>query len=495
MLTLFLSFVVVPSWSAEAAAGLKLRQPGVAGSFYPADAKALTAMMEDQLIRAKQTAIQGQILAVVAPHAGYEFSGPVAAYAYAALKGRSYKRVVVIAPSHYDAFDFASVYEGDGYTTPLGTVMVDKEFAAKLTKADKAIRFSGRGHEPTPHGTEHALEVQLPWLQHVLGNFALVPVVMGDQSYESSRELGVALANLIHDNATLIVASSDLSHYHSYWEAARMDHETLHAVEEWDYLSLSQNSQLRIWEACGGGPIVAAMIAAERMGARDVRVLHYANSGDTSGDRSRVVGYGAAALVKKASAQPAEESFSLLPDEQKQLLSIARTSVEVAVRDRKAWEPASVPEGALSVPRGTFVTLREQEELRGCVGYTSARKPLYLAVRDTAVLAALRDPRFRAVAESELPRLQYEISVLSPLRRVQNVNEIHIGQHGLLVKNRDYEGLLLPQVAVDAGWDRTRFLDETCIKAGMHPGCWQDRNTDIFRFTALVFGEQGPRAK
>jgi AmmeMemoRadiSam system protein A len=140
------------------------------------------------------------------------------------------------------------------------------------------------------------------------------------------------------------------------------------------------------------------------------------------------------------------------------------------------------------------VTLRESGELRGCVGYTSAVKPLYMTVRDTATLAALRDTRFHTVSASELPRLDYEVSVLSPLRRVLDIRQIKVGQHGLLMKNGAYEGLLLPQVPVDEKWDRQRFLEETCAKAGMRFGCWKDANTDIFMFTAVVFGENRPQA-
>ncbi len=174
-----------------------VRQAAVAGGFYPADPKTLSAMIDDMLAHASPPPINDPILAVVAPHAGYQFSGPVAAYTYAALKGRKFSRVVVIAPSHYEAFDFTSVYEGDAYATPLGAVPVDKAFAKQLVKMSSTIRFSSQGHVPTPAGPEHALEVQLPWLQRVLGDFQLVPIVMGDQSYESSRALGVALAKLI----------------------------------------------------------------------------------------------------------------------------------------------------------------------------------------------------------------------------------------------------------------------------------------------------------
>lgn len=480
------------------AAQQKLRPAGVAGSFYPADPAALKTAMDEMMARATQPAINGQILAVIAPHAGYQYSGPVAAYSFAALKGRKYSRVVVIAPSHYEAFDFTSVYNGDGYVTPLGTVPVDKEFAQKLTKMSSSIRFSDRGHAATAKGAEHALEVQLPWLQRVLGSFTLVPIIMGDQSYESSRALGLALAKLIQvedggsqkgAGGTLIVASSDLSHYHTYAEAEKIDHKTLNALQAWDYFSMSRNFQSRVWEACGGAPIVAAMIAVEHMGANQAKLLRYANSGDVTGDRSYVVGYSAVALVKAPGQQATEKPYSLTDQEKSALLSVAQKSVTTAVRDQRAYDPGNTVDQALSEERGAFVTIKENGDLRGCVGYTSPVKPLYLTVRDTAIFAALRDPRFRPVSVQELPKLEYEISVLSPLRHVQDVREIVVGKHGLYMKNGNSEGLLLPQVAVDEHWDRTKFLEQTCGKAGMQPNCWKEDGTDIFVFTAVVFGE------
>jgi hypothetical protein len=413
---------IAPLQQASAASPQKVRPAGVAGSFYPADPKALLAMIDDMLAHASPPPIHDPILAVVAPHAGYQFSGPVAATTYAALKGRKFSRVVVIAPSHYEAFDFASVYDGDAYATPLGTVQVDKAFARQLVKLSPTMRLSSQGHDATPAGAEHAIEVQLPWLQRVLGDFQLVPIVMGEQSYENSRALGVALAKLIENENkggnTLIVASSDLSHYHTYDEAETIDHKTLGALAVWDYFSMSRNFQTRVWEACGGAPIVAAMIAAERMGANQAQVLKYANSGDTSGDRSRVVGYSADVFVKAPNGKAVETPFSLSDRDKNELLALARKSVEQAVGQRKQYEPGATASDALNQDRGAFVTLSEAGELRGCIGYTSATKPLYLAVRDTATLAALRDPRFPPVSSSELPQLEYEISVLSPLRRV-----------------------------------------------------------------------------
>jgi AmmeMemoRadiSam system protein B/AmmeMemoRadiSam system protein A len=471
-----------------------VRQAAVAGSFYPSDPKELSAMIDELLAHVSGPPVTEQILAAVAPHAGYVYSGPVAAYTYATLKGRKFARVVVIAPSHHVAFGFTSIYEGDAYATPLGNIPVDKTFARQLVKMSSTMQLSTKGHDPTPDGGEHAIEVELPWLQKVLGNFELVPIVMGDQSYESSRALGVALAKLIKsegkEGETLVLASSDLSHFHIYDDAVKIDHKTLNALEAWDYFSMSRNFQSQIWEACGGAPIVATMVYAERMGANQARVLKYANSGDVTGDRSRVVGYSADIFVKAPAGKAAQAPFSLSEEEKSELLALARKSVESAVQKGQLYEPPVIASLTLNQERGAFVTLTKSGDLRGCIGYTSAVKPLYMTVRDTATHAALHDPRFQPVSAEELPQLAYEVSVLSPLRRVTDIDQIKIGEHGLLMKNGDSEGLLLPQVPVEQKWDRQTFLEQTCRKAGMNANCWKDEETDIFSFTAVVFHEK-----
>jgi hypothetical protein len=470
--------------------GPKTRPAYVAGAFYPADRAELGKMLDEFLARVPATKLDGPLVAIISPHAGYEYSGQVAAYAYALLKGKKFERVVVIAPSHYEAFGFASIYDGDAYATPLGTVPVDKAFAARLTGLSPLIQMSGHGHGQVEGRGEHALEDELPFLQRVLGEFELVPIVMGDQSYGLCRELGVSLAKAIHDSSTLIVVSSDLSHYHPYDEAVSIDHHTLKGIEDWDYLSLSRNFESRVWEACGGGPIVAAMIAAERLGATRAIILKYANSGDVTGDKSRVVGYGAVALVKeKARAENKAAGFSLNGKEKEALLQIARKSVETAVREHKLYECSAGGLERLQEARGAFVTLKEHGELRGCIGYMTPLKPLCLTVRDVAALAALEDRRFTPVTPAELAQLEYEISVLSPMRRVMNIQEIKVGKHGLLIKKGEQEGVLLPQVPVEQGWDRQTFLEEVCLKAGMPKQAWRDEAADLYLFTALVFGE------
>jgi hypothetical protein len=478
----------------KGAAKAAVRPAAVAGSFYPADPKELAAMVDGFLAQAKPAAA-GEPVALVAPHAGYVYSGPVAAYSYALVKGKRYSRVVVIAPSHHEAFDYSAVYDGAAYTTPLGQVPVDQAFAAKLASGDALIRLSNKGHGANGEVAEHALEVQLPFLQRALtGPFQLVPVVMGSQSYEACRALGLKLAKLVQGTDTLIVASSDLSHYHKYDDAVKLDRKTLRAVEEFDYLSLVENLQRQVWEACGGGPMAAAMIASEKLGARRAQLLKYANSGDTTGDKSRVVGYGAVAILKSASGGgDGSAKFTLSPKEEESLLALARKSVETVVKERKLYNPGC--DGTLSQERGAFVTLKEHGALRGCIGYVSPMKPLCVTVEEVAAFAAVRDSRFRPVTVEELPLLEYEISVLSPMRRIANFDEIRLGEYGLLLRQGEEEGVFLPQVATEQGWDRTTFLEQLGLKAGLSKDAWRNANSDIFRFTAIVFGEKRGRAQ
>jgi AmmeMemoRadiSam system protein A len=252
---------------------------------------------------------------------------------------------------------------------------------------------------------------------------------------------------------------------------------------------MSRNFLARVWEACGGAPIVTAMIYAERRGATQAN-LRYANSGDTGGDKSRVVGYASALFVRSAQPAAAPPAFTLTSGEKQELLAIARHSVECAVRDRHTWTPDAPASEKLHTEYGAFVTLTEHGSLRGCIGYVAAIKPLYQTVGDVASFAALRDPRFPAVTPAELPLLHYEISVLSPLRRVLDPEEIIVGRDGLLLKNGQHEGLLLPQVPLEQGWDRTTFLEQTCAKAALPLHCWKEENTDIFRFTAEIFHDE-----
>jgi MEMO1 family protein len=487
--TLFAALVLAQCGSGAPAAPTAVRPAAVAGSFYPADPAELARTVDAFIASANQPPLDA--IALVAPHAGYVYSGPVAAYTYASLKGRKISRVIVVAPSHYEAFGFSSVYDGAAYTTPLGRVPVDYAFARKLAAGAKSIRLSGLGHQATREKPEHSIEVQLPYLQRALGSFELVPIIMGDHRYENCRELALAIAKQLEGTiGTLIIASSDLRHYLTYEENVKADRKTLNALAEYDYLSMSRNFATGAWEACGGGPIVTAMMAAERLGATEARVLKYANSGDIpGGDKSRVVGYGAAAFLKAAKADAARP-FTLDAAQKRELMAIARRSVETAVREKRQYDPPAPASDALAQERGAFVTLKERGQLRGCIGYVAPMKPLYLTVRDVARFAATEDTRFRPVTAGELGALEYEISVLSPMRRVLDTKEIVIGRHGLLLRNGASEGVFLPQVPVEEKWTLSEYLRELGLKAGLNTEAWRAPASDLFRYTAVVFGEE-----
>jgi AmmeMemoRadiSam system protein B/AmmeMemoRadiSam system protein A len=493
LLLVFGIFFMLFIMSCSDAQHAKIREAMAARmGWYPAETKELTAMVDQMLAKAEKTDINGIIIGLISPHAGYAYSGTVAANSYALLKNKNIKRIVVIAPSHISAFDGVSIYDGDAYATPLGNIYVDHDFADKLAKMNPLIKRSGKGHDDIYMGRgEHALEAQLPFLQRVLKEFKLVPIIMGEHDFRTCRVLGIALAEIIKPGETVIVASSDLSHFHPYEEAVKMDYSVIRAIEEWDYFNLSRNLQTRIWEACGEGPIIATMIAAERLCATQAKLIKYANSGDIpDGNRSSVVGYSAIAFIKEIeTSSKTEPSFQISKAEQEYLLNIAKKSVETMVRERKIYPCTAGNFETLNQERGAFVTLKKDGFLRGCIGFTAPIKPLYQVVQEAAISAAIRDPRFSPVSEDELDNLQYEISVLSPFTHVQNINQIEIGKHGLLIKYGSQEGLLLPQVATEQGWDLNTFLQHTCLKAGLPNDSWKDKEADIFKFSAFIFGK------
>ena len=268
----------------------KVRKPAVAGQFYPSNPEELKEDI-DLLLTLPDTSIKAKnIFGIISPHAGYIYSGRTAAYAYNLIKGKNIETVVIISPSHREYFPGISIFDGDAYETPLGITPLNINMIEKLTGNSKLI-FRGM----TGHKTEHAIEVQLPFLQTILNEFEIVPVVMGDQNKKFISELSSKLAEAI-DDKTLIVASSDLSHYHSKTEAYKLDSVVERRIIDFEYERLWDDLEKGRCEACGGGPIVAMMEAASLLNKKKSAVLHRSDSGDTSGDNMEVVGYLSAAV-------------------------------------------------------------------------------------------------------------------------------------------------------------------------------------------------------
>lgn len=459
------------------------RPAAVAGLFYPDEPEVLAETV-DRLLAAGGPAVERQPKALIAPHAGYVYSGPVAARAYAALRGWDIRRVVVICPSHFEPFRGASLFSGREYLTPLGPVPVDAELRDRLVRRDPELRVGDQGHR-VQYGrrSEHALEVQLPFLQRVLGPFHLLPIVLGGHEFADCRRLAAALAAEV-DDQTLLLASSDLSHYYPDAEARELDRWVVDAVSRCDYYGLHQYLEAGLCEACGSGPMLTVMMASSLSGADRAVVAGYATSGDVPPHRrDGVVGYLSALFLPSEGEQlPAEPSEA----EARELFKIARQAIQAALQGRE-FKP--VCSGWLERPAAVFVTLHNGEMLRGCIGSVVAKEPLGEAVAKSAVNAALHDRRFEPVTEAELPEIRLEISILGTFRLLSRIEDLVLGRDGLVVELGGARGLLLPQVATERGWDRITFLEQTCRKAGLPADAWRSSDATVFRFPAVKISE------
>lgn len=475
------------------------------GGFYPDDPTELRQVVTGYLNSAAVVCPEPPV-GLIAPHAGYVYSGPVAGWAYRQVQGRTYRAVVVMAPSHREPFSFASVMPEGAYRTPLGPLRIDRELSARLTElaADSAA-LSLRGHSISPYA-EHSLEVQLPFIRVALGEVPLVAVVVGMVNWETCRRLGEGIAKLATEHRLLVVASSDLSHYHTDAAARRLDGRTLEALRAGDARAFYGSCRRGDLEACGAAPIAALLQAATALGNCEVRVLHYATSADVpEGDRGYVVGYVAAAVCRSGggagevptsgdSTQASESRTAdkpLSPETGTELVRLATAALQRALVGKPGLdEPTKrLSDPALDEKHPLFVTLKVRGRLRGCIGQLNPTSELRRAVEETALMAAFDDPRFPPLTSRELRDLTVEVSVLSPMEPVRSPEDIQIGVHGLMIRRGAVQGLLLPQVAPEQKWDRRQFLEGVCRKAGLPSDAWTKPDAQVFRFTAQVFGK------
>lgn len=447
-----------------------VKEPAVAGSFYPADRKKLTEDVDLYLAQPGDSPAEGRLLAIVVPHAGYIYSGGVAGYSYAKLKGKDIRKVILLGPSHYAALSGAVIYPGGGLRTPLGTVKVDESLARSLADEKLGVKLAAE-----PFESEHSLEVQLPFLQRVLKDFSVVPILIGRVTADSYKHLGDRIAAILkNDESALVVISTDLSHYHDSTTAAGMDRKVLDAIERLSGGDLERLLGSGEGEACGGGPVLYGMAAARGAGATEARLYKYADSGDVSGDRKKVVGYGALGFYKQ----------ELSPSSRAEILKLAAATVKAQVTGK----PLPVWNGSdrrLKADGAAFVTLKEKNgRLRGCIGSIQAYTALHRSISENAVAAAAKDPRFTPVRPEELPGLDLEVTVLSPLEPVSVSSEIRIGTHGVYLEAAGRSSVFLPQVPVEEGWDLDTYLKQLAIKAGLPPDGWKSGR--LYRFTAAI---------
>ena len=477
-----------------------IRQPAVAGRFYPGDplklARAIHAYLEDA-----EAPVGAKPIAIIAPHAGYIFSGQICADAFKQAAGYEYDLIVLLGTNHTaPGFAGVSIYPEGGYQTPLGLARIDAAVSAELLAGAKGFSF-----KEFMHVREHSIEVLVPFVQTLFPDAKIVTAIVGTAELDVCARFGQTLANVLRGKRALIVASSDLSHYPAYKDAVRVDRNTLEAILTLDPGTVQKTVQKQMAGhvsnlatcACGEAPILTAMIAAKALGATCARIISYANSGDASvGSHDRVVGYGAVSFTGNQSCthnEPAQNASSQSPSEgmndhhKSVLIAFARKTI----RQFLAADTTPLARGfdpVLGQRQAAFVTLKKHGDLRGCIGHMAEDLPLCQVVGSMALQAAFNDRRFTNVTLKELPEIDIEISVLTPFQPIRGAEDILIGRDGVVLRKNDRSAVFLPQVPVEQGWDRSQLLDRLCQKAGLSAGSWKD-GAQLYTFQANVFSE------
>jgi AmmeMemoRadiSam system protein B/AmmeMemoRadiSam system protein A len=443
---------------------------------------------------------QEKPLGIIAPHAGYIFSGRIAADAFNQVKNFAYDVVVILGTNHTRAaVDKITVWPKGAYRTPLGLAYVDEEITSALMNEDLGVV-----PDTTSEEAEHSVEVQVPFVQFLFPKARIVPIVVGITEKDDCIKLGKALAKLLQGKNALIIASSDLSHYPSYDDAVKTDKKTLDIITSLDCNKICREMDDELHSgihslvtcACGKFPILAMVSAVKELGCRNATIISKANSGDTfAGSYDRVVGYGAVTFYKTevdaknitSEKESITMSDSELTKQDKQyLLKLARKTIEQYLSSETLLLPAKIPP-TLQAKRGAFVTLRKHHELRGCIGNMSDEYPLYNVIGRMAFSAAFNDTRFAPVTLDEMPFVEIEISVLTPFEKVNSSDDIVLGRDGVLLSKEGRQAVYLPQVATETGWDKETFLRQLCYKAGLSGNDW--KTATLYTFRAEVFGE------
>jgi len=476
------------------ASGNTNRIAAVAGQFYPSKPEELKTLLKKYFAKARPIQLQGDVMAIIAPHAGYVYSGEVAAAAYSQLDPeKTYQTIFVIGLSHHDSFEGGSIYTRGNYETPLGELAVNLPLASKLAMENKVLDF-----DPSYQGNEHSLEVQMPFIQYYFKNpQKIVPILLGTTDPQVCRKIAGALSPYFKPDC-LFVISTDFSHYPAYDAAKKVDKtiadaivtnnpETLlEAVEACRYMHISNLAT----GICSWPGVYTLLEITHNKPGIHISPLKYMNSGDSDfGDKSKVVGYYALAVTQE-NIDTSNECSGLNTKDKHQLLEIARNTIEEYL---KTGGIPDVKTGSLSKglleKRGVFVSLHKKGDLRGCIGHFEGDKPLWSIVQEMAVSAAARDYRFPPLNKQELADIDIEISVLSPLRRITSEKEIVLGKHGIYMKKGNRSGTFLPQVATSTNWTRREFLGHCAEdKAGIGWDGWKD--AELYVYEACVFSEE-----
>ena len=456
----------------------KYRNPAVAGVFYPARPDVLSQVVDGFLHSAAPTDMNKPKILIV-PHAGYQYSGAAAAKAYQSLKkyADSIKNVILLGPSHRVALYGVAVSKADVFSTPLGEIKTDKDIAAEL------VVHRGFAYNDQAHKDEHSLEVQLPFLQKVLKDFKIVPLVYGEANPQNMAEV---LQPYMQRDDTLLVVSADLSHYYPYDEAKLIDAETALKIEQ-------GQADVDYHHSCGAGGINVALILAETMHYRP-DILALINSGDTSGQKDKVVGYGAWSFSENSLERQTEAIRAYAELYKDRLLHVARVSLEEAAIHHRKYIPSRGDYAEDLFDKGaSFVTLKINNELRGCIGSLFPREAVVSDVAQNTYAAALSDTRFEPVSAEELKNINISVSLLTGYERVVYRDEqdlldmLEQGVDGVVIRDGNRQGLFLPSVWKELP-DKKEFLQNLKLKAGMSPTYWSNK-IKVYRFRTVEIKE------
>ena len=474
ILLILTTIMMMNSCNGQTAAPV-VRPATQAGRFYESNPQWLSQEIDSLLARHANEGALDSVAALIVPHAGYYFSGNVAASAYARLNlKKSYQRIFLLGPSHHEWLNGASVNsEVDAYATPLGEVPVDREVSRQLIQADSVFSY-----QPKAHDREHCLEVQLPFLQRQLGEVPpIVPIIISTNDFAKLKRMAEVLKPWLTDE-NLFVISSDFSHYPSYKDAKMVDAKTGKAIESGDVEQLIATIEANERSGIRNLATSAWMLMLDRQ--YQIRHLLYQNSGDIDDhDHSRVVGYHSFAILRGE-----KKDFSLSNDEKQLLKKIAYESIHDSLAGKPIAHPEILP--TLKEKCGAFVSLHKQGHLRGCIGHFGEDTPLYEIVAEMARAAAFEDPRFMPVTRDELNDLDIEISVLTPMRRIQSLDEFQLHRHGIYIRKGYRSGTFLPQVADEVNWTKEEFVGHCSQdKAGLGWDGWRD--AELYVYEAIVF--------
>ncbi len=472
------------------------REPAVAGQFYPGNPGGLKAELE-RLFSGASTKLSGNSLAVISPHAGYVYSGGVAASAFMQVDpDKEYENIFVIGSSHRYAFNGASVYTHGNFRTPLGEVPVNIKQSRELIAANPFI--SDRSDAQI---NEHSLEVQLPFLQFWLRKkFQIIPIVIATQQASTCREIARTLKPYFVPS-NLFVISTDFSHYPGYDDACRIDRQTAEAIltnnPEGLLKSIAKNEHAGIPGLstclCGWTSVLTLLYLTENIQGIQYRLVDYRNSGDAAGmeNKSRVVGYYAISVGYTETLDNKDVTGMIFSQgDRKVLLDLARNAIITRLAGGERSGTGSVNlSAALKQHAGVFVSLYRQGKLRGCIGRFTPDLTLYELIQEIAIASSIHDHRFPPVTKEEIDELKIEISVLTPLKRIAAVEEIELGRHGIYIRKGHSSGTYLPQVAVNTGWSKEEFVEHcSSDKAGIGRNGWKE--AELFTYEAIIIKEE-----